>query len=207
MNEDSGDAKFSSDQNEVGGLGTEVVAMFSGQGIGLEPQELRSPFRQGPSLTATELLQWNDETAQRWKELLAASPAALEFPCDIYDVGTVRGLLRHIVAVELRYSERLSGEPVTPYEKIPDGTAEELFALHDRAITRYRKLLAAAIDWDEELEFTTVSAGTRTATRKKILFHAFLHGIRHYAQLATLVRQHGIKPDWPMDFLFSGAEL
>jgi len=160
-----------------------------------------------PALTATELLQWNDLTAQHWKALLAANPAALEFPCDVYGVGTVCGLLRHIVAVELRYAERLSGEPVTPYEKVPDGSAEELFALHDQTVSRYRKLLADdSIDWGEKLEFTTISAGTRTATRKRILFHAFLHGIRHYAQLATLVRQHGIKPDWPMDFLFSGSE-
>lgn len=160
-----------------------------------------------PVLTATELLQWNDLTAQRWKTLLAANPAALEFPCDIYGVETVRGLIRHIVAVELRYSERLSGEPVTPYEEVPKGSAEEIFALHDQNIARYRKLLADdSIDWDENLEFTTISAGTRTAPRKRILFHSFLHGIRHYAQLATLVRQHGIKPDWPMDFLFSEAK-
>jgi len=39
-----------------------------------------------------------------------------------------------------------------------------------------------------------------------VLFHALLHGIRHYAQLATLVRQHGIKPEWPMDYLFMGME-
>ena len=159
-----------------------------------------------PVLSATELLEWNDLTAQHWKALLAANPAALEFPCDVYGAGTVRGLLRHIVAVELRYSERLSGEPVTPYEKVPEGSAEELFAQHDQTMARYRKLLAdESIDWDEKLEFTTISAGTRTATRKRILFHAFLHGIRHYAQLATLVRQRGIKPDWPMDFLFRGA--
>ncbi len=159
-----------------------------------------------PALTATEILQWNDLTAQRWKALLVANPDALEFPCDVYGVGIVRGLLRHIIAVELRYSERLSGEPVTPYEEVPIGSAEELFALHDLTVTRYGKLLAeTSIDWEEKLEFTTISAGTRSATRKRILFHAFLHGIRHYAQLATLVRQHGIKPDWPMDFLFSEA--
>jgi hypothetical protein len=36
-----------------------------------------------PALTAAELLQWNDETAQHWKTLLAAHPDALDFPCDI----------------------------------------------------------------------------------------------------------------------------
>jgi uncharacterized damage-inducible protein DinB len=159
-----------------------------------------------PVLTAKDILDWNDLTARRWKALLGANPAALELPCDVYGAETVRGLLRHIIAVELRYAERLSGEPMTAYENVPDGTAEEIFALHDQTMVRYRQLLAdESIDWDEKLEFTTISAGTRTATRKKMLFHAFLHGIRHYAQLATLVRQHGVKPDWSMDFLFSGA--
>jgi len=29
-----------------------------------------------------------------------------------------------------------------------------------------------------------------------------MHSIRHYAQLATLARQNGFKPDWPMDYLY-----
>jgi uncharacterized damage-inducible protein DinB len=33
-----------------------------------------------------------------------------------------------------------------------------------------------------------------------------LHSIRHYAQLATLVRQHGYKPTLPGDYLFMGIE-
>jgi len=94
---------------------------------------------------------------------------------------------------------------VTPYEEVPDGSADLLFGLHRQALERFRRLLADdSVNWDEKLEFTTVSMGTRSATRKVILFHSLLHGIRHYAQLATLVRQHGIKPDWPMDFLFMG---
>ncbi len=156
-------------------------------------------------LNATELLQWNDTTAQRWKALLTVHPTALDLPCDVYGAETVRGLLRHIFAVETRYAERLKGEPVTAYEQIPDGSADLLFSLHDSAIAKYHQLLAdETANWEEKLEFTTVSAGTRSATRRTILLHALLHGIRHYAQLATLVRKAGIKPDWPMDFLFMG---
>jgi uncharacterized damage-inducible protein DinB len=159
-----------------------------------------------PALPATELLEWNDETAQSWKKLLAAHPEALDFPCDVYGAAKVQGLLRHIFAVETRYAQRLSGEPVTPYEQIPEGPAEVLFALHDAAVEKYRKLLAEpSVNWQERLEFTTVSAGTQSASRKKILIHALLHGIRHYAQLATLARAHGVKPDWAMDFMFSGT--
>ena len=156
-----------------------------------------------PALTATELIQWNDETAQRWKTLLTANPQALDFPCDVYGTEDLRGLLRHIFAVEIRYAQRLSGESVTPYDQIPVGPAELLFSLHDTAVAKYRMLIGdESVDWVEKLEFTTISAGTRTAPRRKILFHGLLHSIRHYAQLATLVRQHGIKPDWPMDLMF-----
>jgi uncharacterized damage-inducible protein DinB len=138
--------------------------------------------------------------------LLAAHPEELDLPCDVYGAANVRGLLRHIFAVETRYAERLSGERVTPYEEIPDGSAEVLFGLHDSAVARYRLLIGdASVDWGQKLEFTTISAGTRTATRRKILFHGLLHSIRHYAQLATLVRQHGIKPDWAMDLMFLAA--
>jgi uncharacterized damage-inducible protein DinB len=159
-----------------------------------------------PVLTVSELLRWNDDTAQHWKALFAAHPEALDFVCDIYGVANVRGLLRHIFAVETRYAQRLSGEPVTPYSEIPDGSAEERFALHDAAVAKYRALLGnTSVKWEEKLEFTTVSAGTQSATRKKILIHGLLHGIRHYAQLATLARQGGVKPDWAMDFLFSGT--
>ncbi len=159
-----------------------------------------------PTLTATEILEWNDQTAQRWKALLAAHPEGLDLPCDVYGVTNVRGLLRHIFAVETRYVQRLSGEPVTPYEEIPDGSPELLFGLHDTAVAKYRQIIAdESVNWAEKLEFTTISAGTRTATRRKILFHGLLHSIRHYAQMATLVRQHGIKPDWPMDLMFLAA--
>jgi len=159
-----------------------------------------------PVLTLTELLEWNDETAQHWQKLLSVFPEALDLECDIYGARSVRGLLRHIVAVELRYSERLSGEPVTPYEEIPDGSADLLFGLHRQACERFHKLLAdESVNWEEKLEFTTLSAGRLSATRKKVLIHAMLHGIRHYAQLATLVRKNGVKPDWPMDFLMSRA--
>jgi hypothetical protein len=44
--------------------------------------------------------------------------------------------------------------------------------------------------------------GPAHSTRKTIFFHALLHGIRHYAQLATIVRRHDIKPGRPMDYLF-----
>jgi uncharacterized damage-inducible protein DinB len=59
--------------------------------------------------------------------------------------------------------------------------------------------------WHEPLDFVTRSAGTFRASRRKIFFQAQTHSIRHYAQLATLVRQQGIKTGWVLDLLASPA--
>jgi len=159
-----------------------------------------------PALTAEETLAWLETTSTNWRALLDAHPEVLAFPCDIIGVSTVAGLLQHIVAVELRYAEQLSGLPPTDYAAIPFDSAEAIYATHARAVALFRELLASNIDWDERIRYVTRTRGPARSSRKSILFHALLHSIRHYAQLATLVRQHGIRPAWPMDYLFMDME-
>jgi uncharacterized damage-inducible protein DinB len=159
-----------------------------------------------PVLTAQDVLNWNEKTAKGWRQLLANHPDLLNQSCDIAGAKTVAELLQHIVAAQLRYAERLAGLPVTDYATISFDTIETIYATHDRATAIFRQLFASDIDWNEPIDFTTRSMGTLRSNRKTILFHALLHGIRHYAQLASLARHHGIKPDWPMDYLFMHAE-
>jgi uncharacterized damage-inducible protein DinB len=155
------------------------------------------------SLSAEEILHWNDTTAKQWHTLLNQHPEALALPCDIRECATVAEVLQHIVAAELRYAERLSDEPITDYADIPKSDAAAIFATHDCAMAKVRALLAdEAYDWEREVPFVTRSAGTLIATRRTFLFHALLHSVRHYAQLATLLRHQGIKADLPMDYLF-----
>lgn len=159
------------------------------------------------SIPAEDLLTWNDSSAGKWRAFSSAHPELLAIPCDIRESGTVAHLLQHIVAVELRYAQRLASQPETSYDDVPCNTAAEIFSTHDRALDLLRSLLAdPTFDWDTEINFQTISAGRLRATRRAILVHALMHSIRHYAQLATLVRQHGFKPDWPMDFLFIAAK-
>lgn len=154
-----------------------------------------------------DLIRWNDLTATHWRDLLRAHPEALSLPCDIRGSQTVAQALQHIVAVELRYAERLASSPETDYASVPYDTPDELFATHVRALDIIRTLLADdTYDWSHELEFQTISLGKLRSTRRDILLHLLFHSIRHYAQLATLVRSAGIKPDWPMDFLFVNAQ-
>jgi uncharacterized damage-inducible protein DinB len=159
-----------------------------------------------PVLTAEEILAWNEKTAQGWRRFLTAHPELLAQPCDIAGTKSVAELLQHIVAAQLRYAERLAGLPISDYAAIPFDSVESIYAVHNRAVTIFQQLLASDIDWSEPIDFVTRTAGTLHSDRKTILFHALLHSIRHYAQLASLTRQCGVKADWPMDYLFMNVK-
>ena len=159
-----------------------------------------------PALTAEEMLAWLEKTSAGWRDLIAQNPQVLALPCDVMGVSTVAGLLQHIVAVELRYAERLAGLPATEYAAIACNSAEAIYATHQLATVLFNEQLDSEVDWDEKIEFATRSMGSARSSRKSMLFHALLHSIRHYAQLATLARQRGIKPGWPMDYLFMDFE-
>lgn len=159
------------------------------------------------AITLEELLADNDAATEKWQTWFAANPAALDVPCAIYNSSTVRGLLKHIFAVELRHSQRLLGEEVTSYEAIPVGSLDDLIAIHGQATRNLRKFLSSANDAAlcEMISLQTVSAGTLNASRRKLLTHILLHSIRHWAQLSSLLREAGYQTDWPKDFLFSEA--
>ena len=158
------------------------------------------------ALTGEELLAWSNRTGEQWRKLFEAHPHLLAIPCDIREVKTAGELLQHIVAAQLRYAERLAGLPETSYDQIGYQTVAEIFAVHTQGIDLLRGIAAdPSYHWAEEIDFTTRHMGTLRASRRTIFVHALMHGIRHYAQLATLVRQHGVVPDWPMDYLFMGA--
>jgi uncharacterized damage-inducible protein DinB len=159
-----------------------------------------------PVLTAEEMMAWLETTSAKWKALIEANPQILTMPCDVMGVTTVAELLQHIVAVELRYAQQLSGQPPSEYSEIPFDSAATIYATHQRAAAMLRALLASGTDWEEQTEYMTRSMGKARSKRKTVLFHSMLHAIRHYAQLATLVRQHGVKPDWPMDYLVMDLE-
>ena len=155
-----------------------------------------------PALTATETLKWNEATTANWRKLLAAHPEMLALPCDIARTSTVAQLLQHIVAVELRYAERILGLPETDYANVPYDSVDAIYTTHDRAMELYWRALGSETTWVQQIDFQTRTAGTVLTSCKTVLFHAAFHSIRHYAQLSTLIRQHGYKSDWPGDYLF-----
>lgn len=161
-----------------------------------------------PAITLEELLAWNDETAQKWLAHLAANPALLDVPSGIFGTKDVRALVHHIFAVEYRYSERLRGLPASAPDQLPGSTLEELARLHNEAMKQYRGVLADAnFNWNATIELKTLSAGTLHASLRKMIAHALLHGIRHWAQLGTLARTAGYPNEFSADLLMSPSVI
>ena len=159
------------------------------------------------AITGSELQEWVEDMSRGWKQVITAHPEVLSFPCDIRGTRSVAELLQHIVAAELRYAEQLNGFPQTPYESIPCDSVDTIYATHDRAM----ELLSPLLDrdeafWEEVLEFKTRSAGPLRTSRRTVLVHLLTHAVRHYAQLATLVRQHGVDHHLVMDYILLHAK-
>lgn len=158
-------------------------------------------------LSFGELLDYCAEETNKWREFFKNNPAALDLPTDIAGTKNVRELVLHIAVVQVRYAERLLNQPITEYDQVMNKTGPELFLLAHKSLEDLRSFAVAANDpdWDGKLTFPTRTGGTLTASRRKIFIHALLHGVRHWAQLATFLRQHGFKQDWPHDFIFSSV--
>ncbi len=160
------------------------------------------------SLTFRELLEYTATENERWESWLAKQPASiLDVAVGEGRTATVRGLLQHIFAVERRYADRLQDQPVSGYEIIDATSVASLFAGGRDSRERLEQYLAAATDDDlgRRLEFQTLTAGKQAASARKIVAHTLLHGIRHWAQLATALRQNGHQTDWQHDLLASSA--
>jgi uncharacterized damage-inducible protein DinB len=167
-------------------------------------------------LSFGELLDYSAEESNHWRDFFKQHPDALDLPCDIAGTKTVGEVVLHIVAVQIRYAERLLNMPITEYDTLAarladgkpgQGKGEELFRLSRKSLEDLRSFAIAAndTDWDGTLTFPTRSAGELTASRRKIFIHALLHGVRHWAQLSTHLRQKGYKQDWMHDFIASGV--
>jgi uncharacterized damage-inducible protein DinB len=155
----------------------------------------------------TALLAYRDAETARWEEWLERHPEALDVPFGEGALGTIRDVVRHIFAVELRFGQRLGALPVSAWEDFRQETLDEIFEVGADARRLVGGFLAGASDEQmlETLTFETLTAGTVTATRHKLVANLLNHGIRHWAQVATVLRLHGYADQWPHDLLLNDA--
>jgi len=115
----------------------------------------------------------------------------------------------HIFGVELRYAQRLLDQEVTQWEDFRQTSIDDVFELGDNARAQLVQFLTSApeAELDRVLTFQTLTAGIVTASKHKIASNIFLHGIRHWGQIATVLRQNGFADQWSHDMLLSTVKM
>lgn len=155
-----------------------------------------------------ELLAYTDAETERWYAWMREQgPEVLDTPIGEGNRATVREMIGHVFAAELRYAQRLLGRPATPYDQLDTGTLESLWRIHRDARSALRAYLdqRSAGEREREMTFDTRTLGPLTASAHKVTVHVFMHGIRHWAQIATALRQAGHRQPWEHDWLLSDA--
>jgi len=159
-----------------------------------------------PALSYFELLAYTNEETRRWRQYFDQNPKALDV-----QVGgertDVRGLVTHIFISEYRWGQVLMGEKPTPADSFKPQSIDEIWAIYATARKRIETWLAAATPEELVILLTvkTASAGEVPASKRKVLTHSLVHGVRHWAQIAMALRQACFVSGWSHDFMFSPA--
>ena len=160
-----------------------------------------------PSVSMEELMQYTSWEREKWHAFLTKhGEDALKLsagPNGDGRITTAGDVVKHIFGAELRYVQRLTGQPVSDLADHSTTDVEELFQLAKRSRQALRELLPTIQDWDQPRELKILEY-TVHASPRKIVTHVLLHEIRHWAQLATLWRLNGMREEFH-DFLFAPA--
>ena len=161
------------------------------------------------ALTYKVLLEVTSTEHHRWRDWFVEHPKAWAVPFATGRMATIGGLVQHIFGVELRYAQRLLDQEVTSWEEFRQASIDEVFELGDHARGQLVHFLTTAPEkeLDRVLTFQTLTAGTVSASKYKIASNIFLHDIRHWGQIATVLRQKGFADQWPHDMLLSDIKM
>jgi uncharacterized damage-inducible protein DinB len=161
------------------------------------------------ALTYKVLLEVTSKEHHRWRDWFVEHPKAWAVPFATGRMATIGGVVLHIFGVELRYAQRLLDQEVTSWEEFRQTSIDEVFELGDNARGQLVHFLTTAPEkeLDRVLTFQTLTAGTVSASKYKIASNIFLHDIRHWGQIATVLRQKGFADQWAHDVLLSDIQM
>jgi uncharacterized damage-inducible protein DinB len=159
------------------------------------------------SLSYSELLRYTNDEREKWRAWFLSNPAAIDAP--VHPGGrfsTVGKLIDHIVLVERRHLQRLTGDRLSDSTGLTGNNAPPLFD-YGASVRRELEQFVAAQDEDEADEVRTFDVRERPwpMTPRKLLFHILLHETRHWAQIALAVRLAGFEPPGDHDLFYSRA--
>jgi uncharacterized damage-inducible protein DinB len=164
-------------------------------------------MREMASISLGELMEFTGWERSQWRERLSThGDAALGVGVGAHGDGrfeTVGDLVKHIFIAEKHHVDRLSNRPIADVSTIPGDSLQNLFAFGERSRRDLVAFVAAepAVGWDAPREYN-INGKMVSVTPRKFIAHILLHEVRHWAQVATILRVNGITGNFP-DFLFS----
>ncbi len=156
-----------------------------------------------PGISFAELLDYHEEQTEQWRELFNKRPHLLKL--DAAPSTTVADVLFHTFTSEYRAAQRLLGETMTQDTEFARRNVSDIFSIGEAAHLKMREYLmhVSAEEIAEVKSFPSPTLGEFEASPKKLLAHAIIHGIRHWAQVARALRENGQRADFSHDVLFS----
>jgi uncharacterized damage-inducible protein DinB len=164
-------------------------------------------------LTLDELLSYTDEERAKWEEWFADhgnEPFKLAVPMDVHP--TIGALILHCFWAELFYAHWMKRDILTPErmkeisESFAADQADQVFAFGHSARKALREATSAFNEEDWEKTHEVEGRGLHIeGSARKLIAHILVHEIRHWAQVAVTVRQHGLAPPGEHDLLFSNS--
>lgn len=158
-------------------------------------------------ISFSDLLRYNESEAIKWRGWLESQPSELldvPFGNAAKRMGNVREMIWHIFITEWVYACVLNGQPYDGWDRFKRDSVAELFEIGDQARAGLWKYLANASDAGMASALTLSAGGfTISGSARKFLTHTFVHSLRHWAQIATVLRQCGHETNWPHDFVLS----
>ena len=158
-------------------------------------------------LSVEELIHYTDEERARWEKWFRENGEdLLKMPLAGDRDTTVGALLLHIFGPELRCVQRLRDETPSEYRGRPCCTVDQVFGfgLESRRALRDYVLRLPPEEWSRSVAMS-IGGSPRTATVRKLVLHALIHEIRHWAQVARIMRERGFAPPGGHDLLESEA--
>ena len=159
------------------------------------------------NLTLDDLMDYTAWERQKWHDWLREhGDEVLKIGAGPHGDGrftSVGDLVRHMFSAEKRYIDRLSGRALTDTASIPNDNVEALFQFGEQSRQELKEFIETfpSQKWDVP-EDHKLGNHVLTLTPRKIVVHVVLHEIRHWAQIATLLRLNGLSGEFH-DFLFS----
>jgi len=161
------------------------------------------------SITIDELLAYTAGERDKWQQWFEAQPpaaldAAVQREGDFNDVWR---LMHHIFLVEKRHTQRLKQEsPLMEQIGVARHNVNELFSFGRTVRLEFMEFVHSTSEADLNRTLEIHYRGQHvTFTARKLAFHMLFHEIRHWAQIATAVRNAGFSPPGFHDLLFSSA--